>query len=119
MNKVKVYRGVKKISQLELARLVGVSRQTINMIENNKYNPSLKLCINIPRAIDGATLNDCRLSIDTKHRKYPRDIVESARIGIPNKGDWTNKPLRYTVKGNPFVSHIRKSDCLNPDETWK
>ncbi|NCA39563.1 3-methyladenine DNA glycosylase, partial [Streptococcus equi] len=26
---------------------------------------------------------------------------------------------RYTVKGNPFVSHIRKSDCLNPDETWK
>ena len=41
MNKVKVYRGVKKISQLELARLVGVSRQTINMIENNKYNPSL------------------------------------------------------------------------------
>ena len=47
MNKVKVYRGVKKISQLELARSVGVSRQTINMIENDKYNPSLKLCINI------------------------------------------------------------------------
>ncbi|MCQ9904463.1 helix-turn-helix domain-containing protein, partial [Staphylococcus aureus] len=30
MNKVKVYRGAKKISQLELARSVGVSRQTIN-----------------------------------------------------------------------------------------
>lgn len=51
MNKVKVYRGVKKISQLELARSVGVSRQTINMIENDKYNPSLKLCINIAKTL--------------------------------------------------------------------
>lgn len=74
---------------------------------------------NIPRSIDGLTLNDCRLSIDTKHRKRPVEIVESARIGIPNKGEWTNKPLRYTVKGNPFVSHIRKSDCRQPDDTWK
>ena len=57
MNKVKVYRGVKKISQLELARSVGVSRQTINMIENDKYNPSLKLCINIAKTL-GVTLND-------------------------------------------------------------
>lgn len=57
MNKVKVYRGVKKISQLELARSVGVSRQTINMIENDKYNPSLKLCINIAKTLS-VTLND-------------------------------------------------------------
>jgi DNA-binding XRE family transcriptional regulator len=34
------------MSQQELARRIGVSRQTINMIENDKYNPSLKLCIN-------------------------------------------------------------------------
>ncbi|MCQ9278363.1 helix-turn-helix transcriptional regulator [Staphylococcus borealis] len=57
MNKVKVYRSVKKISQLELARSVGVSRQTINMIENDKYNPSLKLCINIAKTLE-VTLND-------------------------------------------------------------
>lgn len=57
MNKVKVCRGAKKISQLELARSVGVSRQTINMIENDKYNPSLKLCINIAKTL-GVTLND-------------------------------------------------------------
>ena len=69
---------------------------------------------NIPRAIDGATLNDCRLSIDTKNRKYPKDIIASPRIGIPNKGDWTHKSLRYTVKGNPFVSRMRKSDCMFP-----
>ncbi len=45
------------MSQLTLSRTVEVSRQTINMIENNKYNPSLNLCINIAKALD-VTLND-------------------------------------------------------------
>ncbi|HCA7397608.1 TPA: helix-turn-helix transcriptional regulator [Staphylococcus pseudintermedius] len=45
------------MSQLELSRKVGVSRQTINLIENNKYNPSLKLCISICLTL-GVTLND-------------------------------------------------------------
>ena len=73
----------------------------------------------IPRTIDGTRLNEGRLKIDTKNRKYPRNIVESPRIGIPNKGQWTHKPLRYTVYGNPYVSHQRKRDYLHPDETWK
>lgn len=73
----------------------------------------------IPRAIDGSRINDGRLKIDTKNRKFPRDIVESPRIGIPNKGSWTQAPLRFTVKGNPFVSHSRKRDCMLPEETWK
>ena len=37
MNKDKHYRNDKHMSQLTLARTVEVSRQTINMIENNKY----------------------------------------------------------------------------------
>lgn len=74
---------------------------------------------NIPRAIDGSTINECRLSIDVKNRKYPREIEESARIDIPNKGEWTHKPLRYTVKGNPYVSRARKSECVMPEDTWK
>ncbi|PHK49991.1 helix-turn-helix transcriptional regulator [Staphylococcus edaphicus] len=57
MNHVKLYRTSKQMSQLTLARAVEVSRQTINMIENNKYNPSLNLCINIAKALD-VTLND-------------------------------------------------------------
>ncbi|WP_153048919.1 helix-turn-helix transcriptional regulator, partial [Streptococcus suis] len=39
MNRVKDYRLLLGISQLDLAKAIGVSRQTINMIENNKYNP--------------------------------------------------------------------------------
>ncbi|CYU98134.1 helix-turn-helix transcriptional regulator [Streptococcus suis] len=51
MNRVKDYRLLLGISQLELAKASGVSRQTINMIENNKYNPSLDLCINLAKAL--------------------------------------------------------------------
>lgn len=51
MNRVKVYRLELGLSQLELAKAIGVSRQTINMIENNKYNPSLDLCINLAKAL--------------------------------------------------------------------
>ncbi|WP_404968964.1 helix-turn-helix transcriptional regulator [Staphylococcus pseudintermedius] len=56
MNRLVEYRKKCGISQLELSRKVGVSRQTI-MIENNKYNPSLKLCISICLTL-GVTLND-------------------------------------------------------------
>ena len=42
----------KNLSQDTLAKLIGVSRQTINMIENNDYNPSLALCIKICKALD-------------------------------------------------------------------
>jgi len=43
MNRVKEFRKELGISQLELAKDIGVSRQTINMIENDKYNPTLEL----------------------------------------------------------------------------
>lgn len=52
MNRVKVYRLELGLSQLELAKAIGVSRQTINMIENNKYNPSLELCIKLALALN-------------------------------------------------------------------
>ncbi|MCI7254324.1 MAG: helix-turn-helix transcriptional regulator, partial [Bacteroidales bacterium] len=38
------------LSQEELARKIGVSRQTINMIERGDYNPTLKLCIQLCHA---------------------------------------------------------------------
>ena len=40
-NKVKDFRKKKKITQNELADLIGVSRQTINAIEKDKFDPSL------------------------------------------------------------------------------
>ena len=45
------------LSQEELAAKVGVTRQTIGMIEAGRFNPSLALCVGICRAL-GKTLND-------------------------------------------------------------
>ena len=51
MNRVKDYHLLLGISQLDLAKAIGVSRHTINIIENNKYNPSLDLCIDLAKAL--------------------------------------------------------------------
>ena len=44
-------------SQQQLADAVGVSRQTINAIEKGEYNPTIRLCITICRAL-GKTLDE-------------------------------------------------------------
>lgn len=46
-NYIKEYREKKGMSQGNLAELCNVSRQTINAIENNKYDPSLQLAFDI------------------------------------------------------------------------
>ncbi|MEX5963869.1 DNA-3-methyladenine glycosylase [Staphylococcus ureilyticus] len=74
---------------------------------------------NIPRHLDGSRLNEGHLKIDTKNRKYPKHIEETPRIGIPNKGEWTQKPLRFIVKGNPYVSRISKCSTVPPQDTWR
>lgn len=48
-NRIKLLRAEIPISQEELAQQVGVSRQTIHAIENNKYAPSLTLGMKIAR----------------------------------------------------------------------
>ncbi len=45
------------LSQTDLAKMVGVTRQTIGLIEAGEFNPSIKLCLAICRAL-GVTLND-------------------------------------------------------------
>ncbi len=49
--KMKIARVELDISQEQLAEMVGVTRQTINLIEAGKYNPSIKLCIAISKAL--------------------------------------------------------------------
>ena len=49
---VKVARVQKEMTQKDLAAAVGVSRQTINAIEQGEYNPTIKLCRAICRVLD-------------------------------------------------------------------
>ncbi len=51
-NKLRVERAIKNLTQEELARLIGVSRQTINAMELNKYIPSTVLSLKIARVFE-------------------------------------------------------------------
>lgn len=55
--KMKIARIEAEVSQEQLAEIVGVTRQTINLVESGNYNPSLKLCIDICKVLN-KTLND-------------------------------------------------------------
>ena len=55
--KIKVARAERDMTQKALADAVGVSRQTMNAIEKGDYNPTLKLCLSICRAL-GKTLDE-------------------------------------------------------------
>ncbi|MGM0411212.1 MAG: helix-turn-helix transcriptional regulator [Bacillota bacterium] len=50
--KLKAARVKKDLTQKELANIVGVTRQTIGLIENGKYNPTINLCIEICKTLD-------------------------------------------------------------------
>ena len=50
--KLKAARAARDMSQQQLAEAVGVSRQTINAIEKGDYNPTIKLCLAICKALD-------------------------------------------------------------------
>lgn len=50
--RLKSARAAKDLSQEELAKKTGVTRQTIGMIEAGDYNPTLNLCLKICYALD-------------------------------------------------------------------
>lgn len=55
--KLKIARIERELSQEQLAAKIGVTRQTIGMIEAGNYNPTLNLCLAICRALN-KTLDD-------------------------------------------------------------
>lgn len=61
-NRLRVLRAEAGISQGELAQRLGVSRQTINAVETNKYDPSLPLALRLAKvfgvSVDAIFLDD-------------------------------------------------------------
>ena len=51
-NTIREGRKARVLSQEELARQCGVSRQTINAIENDKYDPTLSLAFRLAKALE-------------------------------------------------------------------
>lgn len=61
-NRLRILRAEAELSQGELARLLGVSRQTINAVETDKYDPSLPLALRMAKVfgvpVDAIFLDD-------------------------------------------------------------
>ena len=55
--RIKAARAVKDLSQKDVAEAIGITRQTMNAIENGEYNPSLKLCVAVCKVL-GKTLDE-------------------------------------------------------------
>ena len=55
--RIKAARAALDMTQKDLAEAVGVTRQTMNAIENGDYNPTIKLCVAICRVL-GKTLDE-------------------------------------------------------------
>ena len=51
-NHIKEFRTDKGLLQQELADICGVTRQTVNAIENNKYDPTLELAFKLSTALE-------------------------------------------------------------------
>ena len=70
--RIKVARAEKDMTQKALAEAVGVSRQTMNAIEQGEYNPTIRLCRAICRVL-GKSLDDLFGEEDTHDEEKPQE----------------------------------------------
>ncbi len=57
INRIKLSRIELDMTQVQLSKMIGVTRQTISLIESEKYNPTLALCLSICHAL-GKSLDE-------------------------------------------------------------
>lgn len=85
-------------------------------VERTNGPGKLTKAMGITKEENGSSSVSGSLYIDWQTKKDPIYIEESPRIGIPNKGSWTEAMLRYTVKGNPYLS--KKRGDVSIDNGW-
>lgn len=105
-------RAVEPVSGGELME----ERRNKTGIERTNGPGKLTIAMGITMEDNGSHILCPPLYIDPLTKQEPKVIEESARVGIPNKGDWTEAFLRYTVKGNPYVS--KKRGPVAMDNGW-
>lgn len=68
-NRIKDYRSNRGMTQTELAKLVGVRRETIYNLENGKYNPSLSLAWKIAEVFEASIEDVFTVQLDSAFMK--------------------------------------------------
>ncbi len=70
------------------------------------------------RQLDGLPMAEAPLQINLTPSKVPRQVDEGPRIGVNPDGKDAVKPLRFSVHGNPYVSHTKHRDDRE-DHGWQ
>ncbi|WP_353947515.1 DNA-3-methyladenine glycosylase [Sporolactobacillus sp. Y61] len=71
------------------------------------------------KSLNRKHMGDAPLYIDLSAEREPEEIGVSARKGISRRGSGTCWPFRFFVKGNPYVSGIKKSEVNDRSFGWK
>ena len=74
--------------------------------------------LGISKDLYGQSIFSSDLHLVPKKRKTPKKIAELPRVGIPNKGEWTDMPLRFVASGNPYITKIRRQQ-IDSDRGWQ
>ena len=122
-NRIRALRKSLGLSQEELAKGCGVSRQTINAIENNKYDPSLALAFHLARELE-TTVDALFIPNDNTVASalpvlpkfgspfvlYPKIPVSAARCQVlSTRIPYPPSLRRYTTENAPSFSSFRKA----------
>jgi DNA-3-methyladenine glycosylase len=94
-------RAVEPVEGLEVMR-----QHRAGQPDHNLTNGPGKLCIalGIDRGLDAADLLGHRVWIEERKKLPARQIASGPRIGIDYAEEWVDKPWRFWITGNPFVS---------------
>ena len=115
-----------KVPEAVLIRAIQPVEQ-LAVMEKNRQATGFNVCngpgkltkaMGITKELNGMMINEGNLRLDEVNAVCPRHIGTSPRIGIPNKGKWTEAPLRFYVEGNPYVSQMPKRLMKEVAKTW-
>ena len=115
-NRIRALRKSLGLSQEELAKGCGVSRQTINAIENNKYDPSLALAFHLAREYPKIPVSAARCQVLSTRIPYPPSLRRYTTENAPSfssfrkaKKEW---PIRFICKMASCTDMGPNSNCL-------
>ncbi|MFL2132209.1 DNA-3-methyladenine glycosylase [Desemzia sp. FAM 24101] len=108
-----LFRAIEPFSGVELME----ERRKMSGINVTNGPGKLTKAMGITKEDYGTSIGEAPLYLSTQQRRIPKEIIATSRIGIPNKGKWTDAPLRFIVAGNPYVS--RKKGPVDLDFGWQ
>lgn len=98
--------------------LINQRRHPITGVDQVNGPGKLTQALDITTEDYGTHVTEGPLQLTQNDRRFPQKIVALPRIGIPNKGEWTDKKLRFIVEGNPYISKQSKYKVNEETNGW-